>query len=660
MKDNRKRIKLSILVQVGLLYLAALILATILGMALNRNYILNDSAKQGEDIAKVVAVSAEIAIGAEENIDDLMRDEQFREKVHKRFRYICEKSDVRYLYLYKVDDEGHKHYIVCAAEDDEEDRLLNEEFGFGTENDRPLYDAEIAVLNGKLDGEYQFVNNEYGNVCMFILPVIVNDRIVALIGVDYRSESIIEIEHKNMINLLIQAMIIMGLAYVTTMLLIRQSVIRPILSLSGRMRNFIKNREDHVTANERTPLIENEITDIEKSFDKMAEDISGYVEDIRTLAGEKAQSEAQLDIAKKIQLGLVPQEHSHAGEGYEAYGCERPARAVGGDFYEIFSPDEDHICVIVGDISGKGIYAALFMIMVRTAIIEMINGGISLSDTLKRINNDICMRNPENMFATVFALLLNTKTGLLTFANAGHESPLLLRGETEYLKMDHGMALGLFADSKIITEELRLNVGEGILVYTDGVTETINKDKVQYGREGLKKTVDKAYAEGGSYSTDKVVQSVAGSLEEYAEGLQQFDDITCVALVYNENGEKGLSPDIRSFKAVKQAMLSSLGDNEDSRCMILACEEIFSNIVNYSGADNVSFACKRMGQIYSVTFTDNGTPFDPTEAKIREKDFEDLDTGGMGIKLARMYSNDMVYIRAKNMNILTLKFELRE
>ena len=139
------------------------------------------------------------------------------------------------------------------------------------------------------------------------------------------------------------------------------------------------------------------------------------------------------------------------------------------------------------------------------------------------------MRNPENMFATVFAMLLDTKTGVLTFANAGHEPPLLLGRERSFLKMENGMALGLFA-----------------------------------------------------------------------------------------------------------------------------------NIISYSGADNVSFSCTRMGQVYSVTFSDNGVPFDPVNAYIYEKDFEELDTGGMGIKLAKMNSSDMVYACIDNRNVLTLKFDIRE
>ena len=661
MKVRSKRIKLSVLTQIALLFMVALILSIVVAFSINRNYLLNDAAKDCKDMARIVAISAETVIGVQGGPKDLMESEESRERIHRAFRYICSRSDVKYLYLYTVDENWYKHYIICAAESDEDDRRMNEEYGFGSVNRRPLYDAEISVLNGNLEGDYEFVNNDYGNVCMFVLPVTdAEGRIMALIGVDYSMENIIEFEHKDTVTLLVQVALTMAVAYVITLLLLKRSVISPILVLSERMRNFVRNRDVIAGAGAHSLLFENEITDIEESFDKMAVDIYGYVEDIKSLAGEKAQRDAQLDIARKIQLGLIPQEYFCAGAGYEAYACEDPAREVGGDFYDIFRPDEDHICMIVGDISGKGISAALVMVMIRMAIIEKINHGDALDETLNRVNNEICARNTENMFATVFVMMLNTKTGLLTYANAGHEAPVFLGSEVSFLKMQPGMAIGLFEDADIVTEEIKLNDGEGILIYTDGVTDSTNADMEQYGKENLVKTVYGAYTENGNlWRADKVVKAVTASLKEYSKNREQFDDITCTAIVFNKNDGKELSSDIASFNAVKQEMISALGDNDESRRMILACEEIFANIISYSGADDVSFACIRMGQVYSVTFSDNGVPFDPVNAYIREKSFEELDTGGMGIKLAKMNSSDMVYTRVNNRNNLTLKFDIK-
>ncbi len=655
-----KKIKLSVLTQIALLFLAALLLSTVAGLLVNRSYILENATQQGGEMARLVAVAAVTAIGSEDNVDDLMGDKSFREQVHKRFRFICNESDVKYLYLYTVDGDGVKHYIVSAAADDEEDRKINETYGFGSEGEQPLYDAEIEVMNGNLDGEYEYISDGKEKLCMFVLPVVRNNEIRALIGVDYSIDSILEIEYKDLRAIIMQVVITMGIAYVIALFMIRRLVIKHILSLSERMKHFVENRDKNVTTQASVSRVDNEITDMEASFDKMANDISGYLDDIRSLAGEKAQIDAQFHIARRIQQGLTPQESSYYCEGCMTYAVEDPAIDVGGDFYDVFRIDDDHVCIIVGDISGKGISAALFMAMVRVVLIERIKAGGSLDDTMNKVNDDICMRNTENMFATVFALILDTRTGLLKYANAGHESPLLLTKDPSFLEVEHGMALGLFTNPNIVTQEVQLHDGEGILIYTDGVIDAINKDNVRYGGENLIKTVVSEYAAlGECYRADGIVRSVVGSIKEYSRGVDQFDDITCTALVYKENERRKLSSDIGSFKAVKQTMITSLGDNDDTRRMILACEEIFANIISYSGADDVDFSCSYMGRIYSVTFSDNGAAFDPVSADVREKDFEELDTGGMGIKLAKMNSNDMIYARTNGRNVLTMKFNIK-
>lgn len=397
------------------------------------------------------------------------------------------------------------------------------------------------------------------------------------------------------------------------------------------------------------------MTDIEESFEEMTKDINRYVGDIETLTSEKVQTRTELDVARKIQCGIVPLEHSVSGNGYEGYGIENPTREVGGDFYDIFNLDDERVCAIVGDTSGKGISAAMFMVMVETALRENLKAGRSLADAFDLVNKEICLTNPENMFVTVFATVLHTGTGVLKYVSAGHEAPLVLKESPSFLAMKSGMALGLFEDSKVLEEEILLHDGEGILIYTDGIPEAINRNREQYGKEHLKETVS------GRYPCDAcaMVSGIIDSVNAFAEGTEQFDDITCAALIFRDHHDAGstLAPAITSFATVRQAILSSLGESEKTKTMILACEEIFANIVSYSGADKIRFACERKEDLYTVTFFDNGVPFDPVRATPPDKDFEDLDTGGMGIRLARLYSKEMVYNRVDGKNVLTLKFD---
>ncbi|MBR6229850.1 MAG: SpoIIE family protein phosphatase [Eubacterium sp.] len=658
--EKKKKFRFPILMRIASLFLIALIISAVLTMVVSHRFMLEDAADQDKAVASVVATAAKTALGSHDAVQELSKSKKRREEMHSVFRYILSRTGAKYLYLYTVDEAEHKHNIVCAAADDEEDRRMNEQFGFGSRMSRPLYDAEREVLNGELNESYEFIDNDFGDVCLYVIPVHDDDKkIVALIGVDYATDTITNIVSDNVRILVLLGSLIFVIAYVTALLLVRGLVIKPIRNLSGRMKSFIKDRKLHIETSKLKKVFEDEITDIEGSFDEMANDISQYVEDIEHLASEKAQNQSQLDIAKMIQGGIVPREYGLMGNGYEIYGCEFSAKDVGGDFYDIFRADDRNIFLVVGDISGKGIYAALFMVMVKTSLREKLKSGSSLAEAMNTLNNEICVRNPGNMFATVFAMMLDTKTGVLKYANAGHNAPILLKEKPEFLETCGGIALGLFEDADIVDEEIQLGDGEGILLYTDGVTEAVNTKRKQFGSDRLNMCIQKSYSSNDhTYCAGLLANGIVDSVREYSEGLEQFDDVTCTALVYGGGYQKELTSDIASFRQVKRTMIESLGDNDRTRGMILACEEIFANIVHYSRADDVSFSSERSADTYSVMFFDNGIPFDPVKEDIREKDFEELDSGGMGILIARRNSKEMTYSRINDWNVLTLKFEV--
>ena len=300
------------------------------------------------------------------------------------------------------------------------------------------------------------------------------------------------------------------------------------------------------------------------------------------------------------------------------------------------------------------------MVMVKTNLRNYVKTGESLSDVLRRVNREVCASNSQDMFATVFLSVLNTETGVLRYANAGHEQPLVICNEPYYLTPDTGMALGLFEDAAFKEEECTLKDGQGILVYTDGVAESINTGKEQYGMDRIKETVHGLSASGNRFEPEEAVNAVIDSVTDFSKDMEQFDDITCVTLIYRNNEEDRLhlKPDMASFEIVKEKMIEVLGNTEESRNMIMACEEMFCNIVNYSGTDSISVVFRRVYDLFSVELVDSGVPFDPINAVIRNKDFLELDTGGMGIKLARLNSKEMVYNRMYGRNHLIMKFEI--
>lgn len=265
----------------------------------------------------------------------------------------------------------------------------------------------------------------------------------------------------------------------------------------------------------------------------MEDDIDAAMKRIAMEAAESERNAIELETARNIQCGIVPPEFALEGENYEAFGIGQPARMVGGDFYDIFKLDSDNVCVIVGDISGKGISAALFMIMVKSTIREKLRTGASLTEALNAVNKEICKSNPENMFATVFAVSLNTMTGNVKYANAGHNPPVILSDKPYFLNVDSGIVLGLFEDMQLKEAEMKFNPGEGIFIYTDGVTEAFNKDDEEYGGDRLLSSIATSYTHNtNTYNVRSLIADVVSSVETFSSGLDQFDDITCTAIIY--------------------------------------------------------------------------------------------------------------------------------
>ena len=655
------KIKAPIMTRIAILFLSALFIASAVVFSFSYNHILRVAEAQSVEVSRAAITAALTAIGSKEKFYDLYDDEEFREQVHKSFRYICGRVELRYLYLYTVDEDGQRHYIICAAESDEDDERLQIDYGFGAVGRTPLYEAEKDVLYSGADEDYEITDNMYGIVCMTVMPIRDGDHnMLALIGADDNMDDVRRIAARNLFTLLMLGLIIFALTFVIALFLIRRSVIRPIQALSNRMRSFVSDRKENVETAKRESIYEDEISDIENAYEKMSEDISQYVTEIEALTRSQVYNQTQLEVASKIQNGIVPGEYFLPGEKFDIYGCLQTAREVGGDFYDVFRLEDGRTCIVIGDVSGKGISAALFMSMVKTSIKEKLMAGRGLADTLNLVNEELCTSNPEGMFATVFAMAVDPETGIVSYANAGHEEPLLLGEESSYLDVMSGIALGLFEDSDIAEEKLVLRGGEGILLYTDGFTEAINTEKQQYGKERLRDSASGEYRKGiAACDVRAMVSGVVESVRSFASGMEQFDDMTCLALIDKDPGaeKRVLDPDVKSFQTIKNSILTSIGEDDHAKKIILACEEIFVNIVSYSGADQVVFSSKQCGNVWMLTYEDNGIPFDPVKAERENGEFEDLDRGGMGILIACRNSEDIIYNRIGNRNVLTMVFD---
>ena len=244
--------------------------------------------------------------------------------------------------------------------------------------------------------------------------------------------------------------------------------------------------------------------------------------------------ESDLRTASKIQMQSIPSPDPSLTEmpGVSLRAFIKPAREVGGDFYDYFMLDENRLCFLIADVSGKGVPAALFMMRTRDAIRNFSKRYEEVSAVFNAVNQELCENNPENMFATAWIGILDKRTNQLHYTNAGHDFPFLVRnaGGCRVLRNTHGMFLGGEEESKYRSSGLQLQEGDSLLLYTDGLIEAQDKRQQQYGMERARAAFLKNSNEPGEVILERMIQDV----NDFAGGEAQYDDITMMILKIGE------------------------------------------------------------------------------------------------------------------------------
>ncbi|MBE8162428.1 MAG: SpoIIE family protein phosphatase [Bdellovibrionaceae bacterium] len=239
----------------------------------------------------------------------------------------------------------------------------------------------------------------------------------------------------------------------------------------------------------------------------------------------------ELSVAHDIQQSILPKDFN-LDKNCQLHGVMTPAKEIGGDFYDCFKIDDDHVAVIVADVSGKGVAAALFALITQTVLkgISASKGALKASAVIEELNKQSCKNNDSFMFVTLFYGVLNTKTGKFTYVNAGHNPPFLVHtnAQVEELPLTGGIPLGLFADRNFLEKTIEIKPNETVFIYTDGVTESMNSHNEEFTEERLEKILSAQCGEDIKTMSAKVHQGV----KDFAGSAPQFDDLTYLALRY--------------------------------------------------------------------------------------------------------------------------------
>lgn len=278
-----------------------------------------------------------------------------------------------------------------------------------------------------------------------------------------------------------------------------------------------------------------EISRLAGTFNQMVLDLKQYTRDLARTTAEKERYETELKVAHQVQQGILPKTFPPYPEvpSVEIFARMKPAREIGGDYYDFFLVDRDHLGVVVADVSGKGMPAGLFMMVVRTLLRNNAWNNLSAAATIAKTNRMIAADNPSVLFVTIFYLICDLKSGEIIFCNAGHNPPVVMKKNgISFLSSGEeagkGMAIGIMEDAEYSDASLILDEGESLVLYTDGATEAFDLDNRMFGEERLIQCIE----ENSSLPSREIWDRLYQALSKFQAGREQFDDITVLFLKY--------------------------------------------------------------------------------------------------------------------------------
>ena len=317
---------------------------------------------------------------------------------------------------------------------------------------------------------------------------------------------------------------------------VKGRLVMPIRRISDAMENYVDNKKigknDTFSFKQLDIRTRDELEDLSHVMAAMETDIAAYEENLIRVGAEKERMKTELNVAAQIQLNLLPTNFTALTEtkGIDIFACMEPAREVGGDFYDFFLVDDDHLGLVMADVSGKGIPASLFMMASMIIINNLAQEGYSAAGVLERANDRICKTNKVDMFVTVWFGILDLRTGEVIAANAGHEYPAIRHagGEFELYRDHHGLVIGGMEGMRYRENTFTLEPGSTLFLYTDGVPEATNSKDALYGTDRMIAALNDAK----EASAKELLTAVRRDVDAFVQEAAQFDDLTMMGITY--------------------------------------------------------------------------------------------------------------------------------
>ncbi len=468
-----------------------------------------------------------------------------------------------------------------------------------------------------------------------------------------------------LIKMLLISLAITVLAMLCYIVFVRKAITVPI----GALAKFTEEIMDSNGITDRRADVRtgDEIESLNDSFNYMLDVLDAYIDNLSRVTAEKERIGAELSIATQIQADMLPRIFPAFPDRkeFDLFASMDPAKEVGGDFYDFFLVDDDHLCLVMADVSGKGVPAALFMVIAKTLIKNRAQLGESPAEILKNVNNQLCEGNEAELFVTVWLAVIEISTGRGLAANAGHEHPVIRRsdGKYELVTYRHSPAVATMEGIRFREHSFELFPGDRLFVYTDGVPEATNAREELFGTDRMLAALNR----DPEAAPKELLRTVRKEIDGFAGDAPQFDDITMLSFAYIGSGNKELTLDaavenLDQVLAFVDAELKAMECPAKTQMQIdVAVEELFVNIASYAYAPGTGSATLRVEphsdpKRISITLIDSGMPYNPLARPDPDVTLpaEERQIGGLGVYMVKKSMDEVSYEYRNGKNVMTI------
>lgn len=618
-----------------------------------------------------MADTAALLVNSDE-IDEYLKNGGDSESYWTTKRYLdsyCDKMNVSLIYVIKVDTSDYGRFTSIFNSVGKDTPYTEWELGYqrdATNEEyvrtyRALYEGEIPYgtiyRSTNLNGSPPHITT--------LVPVRNSaDEVVSLLCIQRPMEALTSSRRPYLITIAFSTVLLMLLSGFVATAYLRHQFVKPIRKITDEAQRFAAENRAGEKLGDSISRID-DIAALASSIDTMEDEMLEYIDNLTEVTADKERIGTELALAASIQTNSIPSVFPAFPdrEDFDIYASMTPAKEVGGDFYDFFMIDDDHLAMTIADVAGKGIPAALFMMVTNILVKERAHMGGTPADVLTFVNQRICEHNRDDMFVSVWLGFLEFSTGKLTFANAGHEAPALKRadGDFELFKSKHGLVIGAMEYSRYRNEEITLRPGDKLFLYTDGVPESTDADENLFGLEAMVAVLN----QNKDKKPRAIIENLRQSVSDFIGEAPPFDDLTALCFELKEAACERLIVEaaLESFEDVDAFLgrcLDKWGCSPKAKMKIaLMAEEAFVNIAHYAYPDQTGSAeiiLEKNNNDVILTLKDKGIPYDPLKKKDPDITLSAADRaiGGLGIFLIKKNADDVSYAHTDGYNVLKI------